>query len=489
MEYKRNAVNWQLINRFVVLILTCFFTVRLGTILVQAESTTIAVTKTALSINIDANDGVYLTSGSSNAVSWESTNTGVATIESSTTRKAVIVGVGKGTTDIIATDQNGNRAICKVTVLAPVFSVTSQIKMAVEEEQYVYVEEGEAVTWKSSNNDIVSITYESPSNAMIKGEGVGTAVITAIDKYGTETKCLVTVRQENFAITINPVSYADYYSDGAIDFSKYWFQNHIEGWWDQDYNYHESYEQTETLQYYDIYAYEGSISKCTSANSNVVSVVKTDYGYRVFPKGVGSTVITVIDPYGEKETIKCNVTWNYFLEKEGNDPWEDNYSPKKYYYNNLKYGSGKLTGVTYSNAKITATINGKTYSSNANSSGSYSINVPKYIKVNTPIIIKTTGYGVTKTYTRKVNNNNPGIKISSAKKGTKVVKLVLKNVHKGDYVKLKVGKKTYTKKIKKDKKQITLKIKTKKLKKGQKITARIFNVFKQKMNTKSKKVK
>lgn len=453
----------------------------------------ISVTESKLTVDVNSTANVYLTAQSSDAVSWESSNEQAVTIESSTSRKSLVKGIGKGSSNIVATDANGNTSVCVVSVKTPNFSITGHLSMAVEETDEIYVQDGTAVEWRSSNEDIVSIESSSDSHVRVKAESVGNATITAIDKYGTEAKCAISIVQERLYINIEPNYGAD---DGdyfeSIIFSEYNVSRYQPGWWDNDYYYHDSYWYYDTLYEYRISDadYNDSIAKCVSQNNNVVSVKNNNGYYTVVPKGVGKTNVVVSNRYGESISIKCEVTLNYFIDKECYSSYgNDTERVKGYSYKNVKYGVSKLTGITFNGAKIAATIRGKTYSAKANSSGYYSISIPKFIKINTPITIKTTQYGVTKTYTRKVLNNKPGITLASIKRSSTKATLTLKNVHKGDYVKLKVGKKTYTKKIKKDSKKITYKIKTMKQKKGQKVTATVYNKYKQKLSTKSKKIK
>lgn len=453
-----------------------------------AETSPISMTKSSLSVDVDDTVTVYLSGASTDAAKWTSSNEDAAVIESSTTRKAVVKGIGVGTSEIKAADADGNEAVCTVTVAAPTFSIDGSVLTVVDETEYLYVQEGEAATWESSNADIVSIASQGSSSATIRAESVGTAIITATDKYGSTSKCTVKVRQEAFSLRLQE-NYGGDYEDEA-SFTSYWQQHDESGWWDNDYNYHESYTWYDSLGFYALQADEGTIVTCTSANKNVVSVVKEDENYYlIYPKGVGKTVVTAVDPYGEEETIQCRVTKDYFLDEEGPDP-DDEYSyAKEYSYKNLKYGDSTLKGVTYDNAAVTATINGRTYSGKAGSSGSYSIKVPKYVKIGTSVTIRTTQYGFTETHARKVVNNKPSISLSSVKKGSKKVSVTVKKVHKGDYIKVKVGKKTYTKKVTKDYKEKTYQIKTKVQKKGQKVTVKVYNKYKQKLTSKSRKVK
>ena len=457
--------------------------------LITYADSLIAISNSNLSVDVDSTVTLYLTGNSTDAISWGSSNTDAAVIDSSTTRKAVVRGVGKGESNITATDENGNTATCKVSVKVPAFIINSDLLMIVEESNYIYVEAGEAVDWKSSNNDIVSIWNSDSYHAEIKAESVGSVIITATDAYGSESKCTIRVRQERFDVTLGAVYDSAGYDCDSADFSRYYLEQHQDGWWDNDYNYHDSYYYYDSLLYYEVHVNDGNISKCTSSNNSVASVSKVDGTYRIYPKGVGTATITVTNPYGEVEKFNCRVTLNYFIEKESIYPEGDELQTSKYYsYKDLKYGSGKLTGTTYNNANVTATINGKTYSGKADSSGYYCLSVPKYIKINTGITIKASQYGTTKSVNRKVINNKPTGTLNY-KVNEKNIKVTIKNIHKGDYIKLKVGKKTYTKKIHKDKKKLKYTVKTKKLKKGTKVKITVYNKFKQKLKSKTFKIR
>lgn len=484
---KNKWIDRTLINIFIIMLISSFSSVQ-----VYAESS-IAVTEPKLTVIVDSTANVYLAAQSSDAVSWESSNEQAIIIESSTSRKAIIKGIGKGSSNIVATDANGNTSVCVATVKTPNLSITDQLSMAVEETSDIYVHDGTAVDWKSSNKDIVSIESSSNTYARVKAESVGSATITAIDKFGTEAKCTISIVQERLYIDIEPdydVEDGEYFE--SIVFSEYNVSRYQEGYWDDDYYYHDSYWYYDTLDEYYIrdHNYNDSIAECVSENNNVVSVKTNGWYYVVVPKGVGKTNVIVSNRYGESISIKCDVTLDYFIDKEcyyidGNDKEKS----KEYSYNNIKYGASKITGITFNRAKVAVTIRGKTYSAKANSSGYYSVSIPKYIKINTPVTVKTSQYGVTNTYKRKVVNNKPQIGLSNIKSSSKKAILTLKNVHKGDYVKLKVGKKIYKKKIKSDSKKKTYKIKTRKQKKGDKITAIIYNKYNQKLSTKSRRIK
>jgi len=298
---------------------------------------TIAITDQSLTIDVDSTVTLYLSGQSTDAVSWESSNTDAATIKSSTSRKAVIIGVGKGSSNIIATDENGNKATCTVTVKMPDFEITSNQLMVVEGTTKINVNVGSAVAWNSSNSDIVSIQNNGSSYATIKAESVGTAIITATDKYGSEANCTVRVRQERFAISLRAVCDSSGNDYDTVDFSSYWLPQYQDGWWDSNYDYHDPFSYYDSLWYYEASPYYGTITKCTSGNEKIASISKVDGTYQIYPKGVGTTTITFTDPYGETESFTCKVTLDYFIGKETQYADGDNLGTwkREAYRNNL----------------------------------------------------------------------------------------------------------------------------------------------------------
>lgn len=225
------------------------------------------------------------------------------------------------------------------------------------------------------------------------------------------------------------------------------------------------------------------IVKASTSNKNVIKLYRDeeyvdDYGlfYDFEPVGVGSAVITCEDIYQNKDTCTITVTNSYMAD------YIDDYTSVQA----VKSG-GYIKGKTLSGAAISSKVGGKTYSVKANKSGKFSIKIP-IVKVGTKISITIKYNNGTKTYTRKIAK--PGVSISTPTiyRTTKTIKVTAKNVHKGDKISIKVGKKTYTKKIKKDATKVTYKQKIKKTKEGSKITITVKNKFKQTVYSGSKKV-
>ena len=135
------------------------------------------------------------------AVSWKSSNTKVATVSS----KGVVSAVNGGTANITVTTTDGKKsAVCKVTVTVPVSSVKLNKTKASVVRGYTLtltptiapsnvappIATNKAVSWKSSNTKIATVT----SKGVVKGIKAGTAYITVTTTDGKKTTvCKVTV--------------------------------------------------------------------------------------------------------------------------------------------------------------------------------------------------------------------------------------------------------------------------------------------------------
>lgn len=144
--------------------------------------------------------------GSKKAVTWTSSNAKVATVKG-----GKVTGKAEGTA-IVTAAANGIETTCEVTV------VNQQISIS-EEKVLLYVkksEDGEsagetkelktnaansdAVTWTSSDANVVSVEDTASGKAKITAVGVGTAVITAACNDKTDT-CVVEVKNTSTSIT------------------------------------------------------------------------------------------------------------------------------------------------------------------------------------------------------------------------------------------------------------------------------------------------
>lgn len=142
----------------------------------------------------------------STAVTWKSSNTKVATVSST----GKVVGKGKGTATItcMAKDGSGVKATCKVTVKQPVtkislsktsFSIVKGKTFALKATVMPAIANNRAVTWKSSNTRVATVT--SAGKVTAKGKGTATITCTAKDGSGVKATCKITVK-----ILVNKVS-------------------------------------------------------------------------------------------------------------------------------------------------------------------------------------------------------------------------------------------------------------------------------------------
>jgi len=146
------------------------------------------------------------------SVTWQSSNTNVATVSGD----GMVVAKGVGTCVITATaaDGSGKSATCQVTVsprlaTSVTLNTTSASVMRGNTLQLTATvfptnATNRAVTWKTSNSDIATVD----SNGKVTGKNIGKATITATTADGTllTASCLVTVKPQ-----------CDVNNDGAVD--------------------------------------------------------------------------------------------------------------------------------------------------------------------------------------------------------------------------------------------------------------------------------
>lgn len=140
---------------------------------------------------------------------WESSDTKVATVD----KNGKVVAKSAGTAIIMAKTEAGGVAYCKVTVTVPVTGLVLNFT-----EKTIYIGQkfdlevsispssatNKEVTWKSSNEKIVTVNNKGE----IKGIKGGTAIITVITADGgVKETCVVTVREPVTTITLNHENY------------------------------------------------------------------------------------------------------------------------------------------------------------------------------------------------------------------------------------------------------------------------------------------
>ena len=125
------------------------------------------------------------------AVSWNSSNTSVATVSSD----GIVTGVGAGTAKITCVAMTGSYATCKVTVgyvsLDKTEAVVEKTKtLTLTPTVYPSSLTDKSVTWKSSKTSVATVS----SDGVVTGVKAGTATITCTSNAtGLSTTCQVTV--------------------------------------------------------------------------------------------------------------------------------------------------------------------------------------------------------------------------------------------------------------------------------------------------------
>ena len=187
------------------------------TVTVAKLVTSISLNKKTLYVNINATAQLTATVSPSDAtnksVTWTSSNTGVATVNSN----GVVTGVSVGSCTITATakDGSGKQASCAVTVQKPVTSITLNYSSLKIKSNSIYqlsatVSPSDAtnrsVTWASSNTSVATVR----SNGLVNGIADGTCTITATanDGSGKRGTCTITVWTDRSG-SVNGHDYVD----------------------------------------------------------------------------------------------------------------------------------------------------------------------------------------------------------------------------------------------------------------------------------------
>ena len=152
-----------------------------------------------------------ITSGSTtdNSITWSSTNTAVATVDSEgnvTAKKA-------GTATIIAKTKSGKKASCKVTVEEPVAGIKlNKTTITMDNKRATILgvtitptnATNKTVTWSSSNTSIATVE----KNGRVTAKKEGTATITVKSSNGKTATCKVTVEEPVTSIKMNKTTLA-----------------------------------------------------------------------------------------------------------------------------------------------------------------------------------------------------------------------------------------------------------------------------------------
>ncbi|WP_458363707.1 Ig-like domain-containing protein [Clostridium felsineum] len=177
--------------------------------------TSVALNKTADTLTVGKTDTLSATVAPSNAtnqvVNWTSSNNAIAIVNNT----GKIAAVSAGTATITVTTADGNKtSSCAVTVNNPVAAVTSVALNKTADTLTVGKTDilsatvapsnatNQAVTWTTSNNNIVTVD----NTGKITAVGAGTAIITVYTLDGNKTaSCTVTVNNPEFIDVTPPV--------------------------------------------------------------------------------------------------------------------------------------------------------------------------------------------------------------------------------------------------------------------------------------------
>lgn len=118
-------------------------------------------------------------------VTWSTSDSKIATVD----KDGNVKGIGKGTATITAKDKDGNTKSVKVTVNDIKWKLDPSGDITIKLDETKKIKTDEKVTWSTSNSKVVTVDKDGN----IKGVGVGTATITATDKFGNKRTIKVTV--------------------------------------------------------------------------------------------------------------------------------------------------------------------------------------------------------------------------------------------------------------------------------------------------------
>ena len=193
----------------------------------EVSATAVTLNTTELTISKGASATLFLTvtpEDFTDAVSWKSSNTSVATISDTGVVKAV--GLGTATIKVVV---GGESASCKVTVQQPVTGITlnktsltlealetSQLTATVNPSTAV----DRRVSWSSSAPEIASVDENGLVTAHKKGSA--TITVSAMDGSGVTRTCAVTVSNTAYiCATVEEMESPHNYPDNCKDFWVY----------------------------------------------------------------------------------------------------------------------------------------------------------------------------------------------------------------------------------------------------------------------------
>lgn len=244
-----------------------------------------------------------------------------------------------------------------------------------------------------------------------------------------------------------------------------------------------------TMQFITLYDEEEEDYEYYNQNKLVsvkATVDGTEYVGEVADNGKDFSIAYDAVNYGTKVALEATDVHGCILKKT--------YTIKnqefKLKVNTVYYSDTAITGETTPNAKMTVFIgdSDKSYTAKADNNGNFKVKIPKQ-KIGTEIFVGAVSpdeFNTAQTITVKQQATTLTIK-NMYNGGSKVSGSVTK-LKKGDYIKIKAGKKEYTVKIKKDAKKYTINQTVPTLHTGDKVIVTVYNAQKQKRTSLSTKV-
>lgn len=183
--------------------------IQASTVSVSVNPTGIALTPSSTTLNVGASKAItaiIVPYNANQTVTWTSSNTSIATVNSN----GVVTAKAAGTATIGAKTINGYSAKCYVTVTTAPMSVSlnqTRLSIGVGANKLLYATVSpsnavDTITWSSSNSAIASVS----SRGNVEGKSAGTVIITAKTSNGHTASCTVTVTSvvNPTSITVNP---------------------------------------------------------------------------------------------------------------------------------------------------------------------------------------------------------------------------------------------------------------------------------------------
>ncbi len=184
----------------------------------------------------------------------------------------------------------------------------------------------------------------------------------------------------------------------------------------------------------------------------------------------GNVTITIRDArYGKKlEVLNLKITQKMFINN-----WEHDLSLDELYYGDTKaIAHGRIGD------KVVIKVKGKTYTKTISSNGKAIFKLP-LLKPETKgaITYYKKGTAIKSKRTFEIQDIDDGIYLNKVKRSSKKISGTIKRAVKGDKIKIKVGGKTYTKKVKKTAAVLKFSQKVGKLKKGSRVQISVYSKF------------